>query len=92
MRELGRQKVEQEEAAWIVARDLASKVVTAKVSARDACRIGASFAIDTNYHAAFMRFFAAADDYDLGFHSATEIDQDILNYCTGVINSGPHAV
>ena len=92
LRELERPRVGQDEAAWIVARDLAAKVVSGEVSPRDACRMGASFAIETNYHAAFMPFYAADDDYDLPFHTIAQIDQDIMKYCRGVTGSSPHAV
>src|SRR5262249_17887153 len=92
LRELGRHRIGQDQAAWIVARDLAFKVLTAEVLPRDACRMGASLAIDTNYHTAFMPFYAADDDYDLPFHAPTEIDRDVMNYCREFISNNPNAV
>jgi hypothetical protein len=80
LRELGTTAMTVPEAAAIVARDLANKVVAGALAPREAAQRGSSFCPDAQYPHVLTRFLGFADDYECFPDAHARIDADVLLY------------
>ncbi len=78
--DLGRPPLTTEQAAEIVARDLARRIVTGELQPRDAAGRGSSLCPDAGYPEVLTRFLALADDYECYPEQSASIDADVVSY------------
>ena len=90
--ELGRKRVSKNEAAWVLARDIACKVISEKIAPREACRLIAPLTSGSDYHSALMPFYIGDDEYELPLQPKEEIDRQIVKHCHEIVSSEPDAV
>jgi len=90
--ELGRKRISRNEAAWVLARDIARKVIGEKITPREARHLGAPLAPGSDYHSALMPFYRGDDEYDLPFLQKEEIDRQIVKHCHEITSSESNAV
>jgi len=88
--ELGRKKLSKNEAAWVLARDLARRVISEKIEPREACNLGAPLTPMSDYHSALMPFYLGDDEYDLSFQQKEEIDRYIVKHCHEITDAEPN--
>jgi len=85
IRELDRTLPTKEDAAWLLAKSLASSVLEGTISYREAARRGAPLAVALDYAELFMPFYRADDDYEMPFYEESDIDSWLKTYCEALV-------
>ena len=87
--ELDRQPMTQDDAALIVAKDLATRVLNGTLSPEQAARRGSLLSMSFDYHPLLTPFLADDDDYDCLPGDREAIDEDVRRYCQELVDR-PH--
>jgi hypothetical protein len=85
--ELGRPSMTIEQAAQVIARDLARRVLAGELQPRDAANRGWSFCPEAGYPDVLTRFLAYADDYECYPDQSASIDAEVIDYAKHLLAS-----
>ena len=90
--EMGRSSPRSDQAARILARDLAAQVVGGG-NLRGLAASGARYAAALDYHRDLMPFYVADDEYDdPGMWPPAAVDQELIRYARSVLESNARAL
>jgi hypothetical protein len=88
--ELRRPNMSARDAALVIARDLAKKVVAGAMLPRDAAERGSSLCPDAQYDELLTPFLAYADDYECYPGSHARIDAEVIEHSRKLLAGEPH--
>ena len=90
LQEMGRSTPTLNQAARIIARDLASRAVAKGANLRGLAASGARLAAALDYHTDLMPFYVADDQYDdSGMWVPADVDQELLRHARSLLGATP---